>query len=241
MLEDNSIPSPKSFREDSWDTIAANVRAGNLSKYKVGDTKEITLTSDDADIAGTYTVRIANTSTPRECNREGFSQTACGFVIEFEDIISTRVMNSTDTSVGGWEASEMRSYVNNEIYNAFPEELRKLIIDTYVVSGHEEGKTENYKTTDKVYLLSTKEVWEDVEDNLIKYDTARDVTRQLDYYKQKGVTTSNYGDVIKNEEYWWLRSAISTTTNGFYYVNELGDWTTDSSTITNGVSVAFRL
>ena len=35
---------PKSFAEDSWDVIAANVRAGNISKYKVGDEKEVRLT-----------------------------------------------------------------------------------------------------------------------------------------------------------------------------------------------------
>ena len=246
VLED--IQEPKSFSEDSWDTIAANVRAGNLSKYKVGDTTEITLTSDDTDIAGTYTVRIANTSTPSECAIEDFSQTACGFVIEFEDIISNYGMNSyydeisvEATSVGGWEASEMRSYVNNEIYNAFPEELRKLIIDTYVVSGHEYGETENYKTTDKIYLLSTKEVWEDGIEYIIEHDTARDVTRQLDYYKQKGVTISNYGYAMKNEEYWWLRSVYYDNTYTFHGVSERGEWDGYIASNTYGVSVAFRL
>ena len=231
------ILEPVSFSGDSWDTIAANVRAGNLSKYKVGDTKEITLTSDDEEIAGTYTVRIANTSTPRECNTEGFSQTACGFVIEFEDIISNYGMNSNATNEGGWEASEMRSYVNNEIYSAFPEGLKKSIIDTYIVSGHEPGKTENYKTTDKVYLLSTKEV---LQDGLV-YDTARDVTRQLDYYKQKGVTTSNHDGAIKNEKYWWLRSPHPDGSAHFQLVGAYGEWDFSYAYITNGVAVAFRL
>ena len=137
----------------------------------------------------------------------------------------------------------MRSYVNNEIYNAFPEELRKLIIDTYVVSGHEKGKTENYKTTDKIYLLSTKEVWEDGEneDNLIVYDTASDVTRQLDYYKQKGVTTTNYEGAIKNRTWWWLRSAPSNCTDYFYLVYESGGWGHLFATNPDGVAVAFRL
>ena len=69
-------------------------------------------------------------------------------------------MNSTNTNVGGWNASEMRTYVKETIYNAFPEELKENIKDTYVVSGHgsTSGET-NFTTTDKVYLLSTKEVW----------------------------------------------------------------------------------
>ena len=95
----NSVPTPVSFKDDSWKTIVANVRAGNTSAYNVGDTKEIELTGE---VAGTYTVRIANTSTPEECNQEGYSQTACGFVIEFEDIITKHVMNSSYPNVNAW-------------------------------------------------------------------------------------------------------------------------------------------
>ena len=155
VLEDNTVPEPKSFAEDSWETIAANVRAGNLSKYKVGDTKEITLMSTDEEISGTYKVRIANTSTPAECNTQGFSQTACGFVIEFVDIISNYNMNSTDTNIGGYPASSMYTYIQNDIYNALPKELKKVIKPTFVVSSHgsTSGET-NFVSEDKVYLLS---------------------------------------------------------------------------------------
>ena len=236
------IPTPKSFAEDDWSTIVANVRAGNLIAYKVGDTREITLTSTDTNIAGTYTIRIANTSTPAECSANGYSQTACGFVIEFADIISDHVMNSIGSSVGGWELSPMRTYVNNDIYNSFPEELKEYILDTYVVSGHESGKTSNYKTTDKVYLLSTKEVWgKEGTSNIIVYDTAETETRQLDYYKNLGVTTSKYSGAIKNGSWWWLRSVHSDATHAFCIVNDSGLGTISHAYNNYGVSVAFRI
>lgn len=44
------------------------------------------------------------------------------------------------------------------IYNAIPEELRNGIIDTIVVSGHGKSNTENFTSTDKLYLLSTAEI-----------------------------------------------------------------------------------
>ena len=181
--EIEQIPEPKSFSEDSWATIAANVRAGNLSKYKVGDTKTIELEG-----FGTHTVRIANTSTPSKCNNPDFSQTACGFVIEFADIITDYYMNEEETNEGGWEDSDMRSYVNNTILNSFPSDLKDLIIDTKVVSGYNaEWDSSNFVTTDKLYLLATGEICENGEDFIITNDTARDLTRQLDYYN--GVTT----------------------------------------------------
>ena len=96
-------------------------------KYKVGDTKKVS-------IGGTnYTVRVANNTTPTECNDSNFSQTACGFVVEFADIVENRQMNSSGTNVGGWEASAMRTYANGAFFNNLPEDLRSVIIDTKVV------------------------------------------------------------------------------------------------------------
>ena len=246
VLGDVNIPEPKSFREDSWDTIAANVRAGNLSKYKVGDTKEIALTgftNGEEGSNGLYTIRIANTSTPEECKTEGFSQTACGFVIEFEDIITEHVMNSTNTNVDGYPASSLYTYIQNYIYNALPEELRNIIIPTFVVSGHGSTSGEkNFTSTDKIYLLSTAEVWGQ---GALSYDTARDVTRQLDYYSNLGVSTSSYSGAVK--EYngstysWWLRSAFSDNTGSFFSVIEIGAWNGSSASSLKGVTVAFRI
>ena len=226
-----------SFAEDSWETIIANVKAGRLCAYKVGEEKEVTLEG-----FGTYTVRIANISTPKECNTEGFSQTACGFVIEFEDIITTYNMNSANINEDGWKKSEMREYVNSVIYNALPKEIKENITNTYVVSGHGSASGEtNFRTTDKLYLLSTKEVWGEG----IDYDTAQTETRQLDYYKTIGVTTSNYSGAIKkyngSSGYWWLRSAYPNLTVRFFHVNNNGARNSNGASYTYGVSVAFRI
>ena len=232
---------PSTFPTDSWATIVASVKANNKRGYKVGDTKEI-----DLGTYGTHTLRIANTSTPSECSRAGFSQTACGFVLEFADIITTHTMNDTITNVGGWPATSMRTFVNNDIYNAIPSEIKNAIIDTTVVSGHgsTSGET-NFTSTDKLYLLSTAEVWAQGSSNTISTDTARDVTRQLDYYKNLGTSTSNYSGAIKKNgtsaQWWWLRAANSNSTYIFLIVNNSGDWASSSATSTYGVAPAFRL
>ncbi len=229
------------FNNDSWATIVANVKANNISKYNVGDTKEV-----DMGTYGTHTLRIANTSTPSECSTSGFSQSACGFVLEFADIITTHKMNDTATNVGGWPATSMRTFVNNDIYNAIPSELRNLIIDTATVSGHGSEDTENFTSTDKLYLLAPGEVWSDwktISD--AQYDTTKNLTRTLDYYTAQGVTTSNYSGAIKkngtNAYIWCLRTPHSITYNSFFVVNYTGGWTLYSAHDTNGVSPAFRI
>ena len=218
-------PKPKSFAEDTWETIADNTSS---DVYKVGNTKQVT-------IEGTsYTLRIANKSTPAECNDSNFSQTACGFVVEFADIVEKRQMNSSEINLGGWPASSMSTYANEEFYNKLPEELKNVIIDTKVVSGH--GKNDknsnradgNWESTDKIYLLSGHEVFEDGTNRPVsKYDTAYNQTRQLEYYAEKGVTTDNYSGTIKKNNStssfaWWLRTASSSLDNCFLGVYHKG-------------------
>ena len=233
--------NPVSFSTDSWETIATAVREGNISKYNVGDTKTI-----DMGTYGTHTLRIANKSTPSECSTSGFSQSACGFVLEFADIITTHKMNNSITSKGGWPASKMYTFVNTDIYNALPSELRNVIIDTATVSGHgsTNGET-NFTSTDKLYLLSTAEVWAQGSSSTISTDSARNNTRQLDYYNNLGTSTSNYSGAIKKKEasaaIWWLRSAGSGDNNYFYAVNDRGDWSRTDANATRGVSPAFRI
>lgn len=99
-------------------------------KYNFGDEKEV------SEGGTNYTVRVANNTTPIECSNEGFSQTACGFVVEFVDIIEQRQMNSSYTNVGGWPAMKIHEYANGDLFNKLPEELRNVIINTTVVSGH---------------------------------------------------------------------------------------------------------
>ena len=227
------------FATDSWSTIIANVKAGNGSEYAVGSTKEVNLGST----YGTHTLRVANTSTPSECSTTGFSQTACGFVLEFADIITTHKMNNTAANEGGWPATSMRTFVNNDIYNALPNELKNAIIDTTVVSGHGQSDTENFTSIDKLYLLTLKEIYIDFQNG---NDTANDLTRTLDYYKNLGISTSNYSGAIKKKgisaAWWWLRSADSSNNSSFYVVLSSGSWDCDmSANYAGGFAPAFRL
>ncbi|MBD9115445.1 hypothetical protein EGP95_06700 [bacterium] len=231
----SNIPTPISFESDSWTTIAANVRAGNTSKYNVGDTKEV-----DLGTFGTHTVRISNMSA---CANGETSETACGFVVEFADIITKQKFNSTKTSVGGWKDSELRTYVNGTIYNALPSELQNVISLTKVISGHgsTSGET-NFETQDKLYLLNAQEVW-----NGNLFDTSVGTSRQLDYYKKQGVTKDNYAGAIKqyngSNDYWWLRSARCYGTTYFLTAENSGSGLSsfDNANNSNGVSPAFRI
>ena len=244
-ITDDALVYPKltKFELDSWTTIATNVRNGNTGDYNVGDTKEVNL----GTTYGTHTLRIANTTTPSECSTSGFSQTACGFVLEFADIITTYEMNDTDTNVGGWPASSMYDFVNYDIYNSLPSDLKSKIIDTTVVSSHGSTNGENFTSIDKLYLLSLKEVYSDWSTNSYSsYDSAKDLTRTLDYYINKNVTSSDDSETIKKykttDSWWWLREANSNYDHSFFIVptDDYSYLSTYANT-SGGVSPAFRI
>ena len=274
------ISDPVSFATDSWATIQNAVQTGNTSKYNVGDTKTITIASHINDCASSdrvdntdygeeheycksyeesekqMVVRISNMS---ECINGETSETACGFVVEFVDIIEEHDYNSADengdgTNKGGWRDSALRKYINETIYNALPSDLKSVIATTKVISSHgtTEGET-NFETQDKLYLLSGHEVYEDGTSNQIStYDTSYNDTKQLDYYKNLGVTTSNRAGAAKQYkennikyDYWWLRSVSFNSkygnTTSFHIIYYEGEWDDSSSDCLDGISPAFRI
>ena len=266
QADENAVTKPvRSFADDDWDIVINTLKTGNIAPYEVGDEKEV-----DLGTLGKHKLRIANATTPEECSTEGFSQTACGVVLEFADIIAEHVMNpsgeykETNYQFGwnadGWSASSMRTYVNNDIYNVLPVVIKNAIIDTTVVSGHNSNDTTNFTTTDKLYLLSTHEVWEDVDGDTSSgpdyKDAAYHNTRQLDYYANLGVTMGaynystssndgNYSSAIKkngtSNSWWWLRTAYSIDTYSFGSVFITGSWSVRDAYSTGGVSPAFRI
>ena len=270
------IPAPVSFADDSWEIIAANVQEkkdATASVYSVGSEKEVKIDIDNNGTDESYKVRIANNSNyDSDCkDNDGnalTSQTACGFVVEFVDIIERRGMNSTNTNAGGWPGSAMYQYLNgtydsdakkwnrtDTLYSKLPSDLRSVIADTTVISGHGKEDTGtrdgNFESTDKLYLLSAGEIYSNCLTGNC-YDTASypyngsgaTTTRQLDYYN--GVTTGvNYERAIKQRggtaSVWWLRAADSSYSNHFRRVGSDGNHYYYYAGSSGGVAPAFRI
>jgi len=195
---------PNSFATDDWNVIQNAVREGATSAYNVGDTRVINLSS-----YGSKTIKLVNKSTPPECEGDNFSQSACGFVIQFFDSVTDYRMNSTATNAGGWQSSLGRSFLNSTVYNSLPEDLKSVIINTKVISSYNPDHDSDYFiTTDKLYLLDVMERF-----NYSSCSTNRGAclnyaqTRILDYYASGGSRP--------NKHYWYRTIWTSTTEEGF--------------------------
>ena len=247
----DSKVEPTAFARDSWATIKTNVQNGNTNQYNIGDTKEVTINNVD------YTVRIANKSTGDHCgdNDTGYSQTACGFVVEFVDIITTMKMRDTNTNVSGYPATLVYDYLNNTLLGQLPSDLQTVIKPTRVISGYGNNGTDsaNFTSTNQtLYLLSGEEVFGTDDGQYHFSDTAYGTSHQLEYYSNNGVTYStnswsgtNLDKAVKqynsSNTWWWLRQARSTGRRTFAGVRNGGNWYYYDADNTGGVAPAFRI
>lgn len=125
-------------------------------------------------------------------------------------------MNATNTNAGGWEKSELRGRLNSgDLWSLLPAELQSKVKAVKKLTDNQGGGKAGTPTatTDKVFLLSATEVWGDMQSDGTQYE----------YYKSKGVTTSNYSGA-SSSNYHWTRSVSPGNSTGFRYVDYSGDW-----------------
>lgn len=244
--EAKSLPKSISLEKDSWDTITTLIKSGQ-APYKIGETKKIKVGVKE------FTVRLSNKTTSINCNKKDYSQTACGYVFEFEDIYGNEYYNpaledngkqySDGWNKGGYPGSDLYKYLQNNLFNLLSKELRDNIIETKVVSSHGYDDNSNFQSFDKLYLLSPTEVYGS--SFISEFDTSINTTRQLDFYAENNVTVKNASLAIKklnNEKnVWWLRSAYANNKIQFYKINSNGDCGTIHAKIGYGISPAFRI
>ena len=108
-----------------------------------------------------------------------------GILFVFDECICTRQMNKEETNKGGYEASDLKKWIDNELINLFPNDLRNRITDlsipTYgMIFGRDYDEWDN-------------EHFEADEDD------------QLELMKLRKNRIPFYND---NLEWYWLRNAM---------------------------------
>ena len=140
-------------------------------------------------------------------------------------------MNATNTNAGGWEKSELRGRLNSgDLWSLLPAELQSKVKAVKKLTDNQGGGKAGTPTatTDKVFLLSATEVWGDMQSDGTQYE----------YYKSKGVTTSNYSGASSSNRHW-TRSVSPSYSTAFRYVNYSGGWYNDTAATTHCVFPAF--
>lgn len=201
------------FSDDSWETIAHNIKAGT-DHYSLGDTKTDTLTIGGNTYTATF--KIVDDTVGRYVTQSGQSHK----VIEMQELVGlsdgSGVAWNSSSSLTSFNASNIKTALNNTIINFLPAELQAVLETTTVYSGdgtQTASASTNVGATCKLFVASYNEYYGTDASNGWANNTETNGKGQFTWYQQAGVTTSNYEDMIKYKiedtstaYYYWTRS-----------------------------------
>lgn len=261
------IQAKASTEDYTWEELSKISEAiGNAADENaaVEIAKEYNLTTLDGALDGTQTKSVALTDgTQIAVQIVGFAHDEktdggkAGITFIFEDIINGREMNSSETNSGGWEKSEMRSYLNSEGLDLLPNDLKQVVVPVDKLTNNV-GETEDVSsvstTSDKLWLFSEIEIYgarqpnlsgenyRDIEINLSEVLNAEGsqykLFRHMDPKKSAGsaIISKRYQG---RELSWWERSPYPRTSKNFLDMSHGGFEDGKTASSTSGVVPGF--
>ena len=143
------------------------------------------------------------------------------------DGLTTMSMNSSNTNSGGWGSSAGRTTLNSTVYNNFPSDMRAVMQKRHVPYGPTYNSTSSSVsyTDDYLWLLSYNEVygafnaWQKENWSSAERPWIDNEGGQLMWFKNAGVSTSNYSALTGGSTGRWLRSCHPNDSDNFGSVN----------------------
>ena len=241
-----SLPSFRKKKYDldslSWAEIAEIAKAGRAAcVFNIGDEKTITLSTGEK-----ITLVILGFFHDTYYDSEYDEDTSYTITFGMKNCLATRYqMNASNTNVGGWESSKMRTSVMPTLLSQLPADLQSVIKSVYKKTSAGNKSTTITTTNDKLFLLSEVEV------NGTTATTYADEGEQYAYFKRNGgyVQYGNDGyypngiKALSNGDgdscYWWLRSPNVANTYAFRCVYYVGSVYVNGASNSFGVSFGF--
>lgn len=241
-----SLPSFRKKKYDldslSWAEIAEIAKAGRAAcVFNIGDEKTITLSTGEK-----ITLVILGFFHDTYYDSEYDEDTSYTITFGMKNCLATRYqMNASNTNVGGWESSKMRTSVMPTLLSQLPADLQSVIKSVYKKTSAGNKSTTITTTNDKLFLLSEVEV------NGTTATTYADEGEQYAYFKRNGgyVQYGNdgyYPNGIKalsngdgDSYFWWLRSPYVASANNFRCVSIVGYVSYTYASNSCGVSFGF--
>ena len=205
---------------DSWDTIIANIDNGTYStKYKVGNYKPLDLGTE-----GTINMQIVAMDAD-ELASGGYAPLT---FIAMELLATKHNMNDTATTVGGWETSKMRAYLNDTIHPLIPSNVATRLQRVNKVSR-------SFVNSSFIDITSIDTVW---------IPSYAETNGRQSKSEESGVMYSKLFDDTRRAKgnSWWLRTVA--TAIRYNYVRANGESTPNFASDANkldGVALGFCL
>ena len=158
-----------------------------------------------------------------------------GITFIFQDAVGHHSMYDVGTNSGGWEASEMRSWLNSDLKEQLPSDLQDVIVPVSKMTNNV-GKTQSASsvtaTSDVLWLFSSRELcgqidWYSYSDSYCK-DVLNAEGVQYKLFRDMNVDSDNGNAILaktswRGRDAWWERSARPSHSDRFLRVSPDGN------------------
>lgn len=216
-------PKP-TFANSDWTTIAELSENGQAqSFFNVGDEKTIELTTGEE-----VTLVILGFD-----HDDLTSGGKAGITIGMKNLLATQyAMNSSYTSEGGWDQSEMRTETMQTLLEQLPSDLQAVIKSVKKKATSGGGSTTIKTSSDKLFLFSEVEI-----DGTTEAVYA-DEGEQYEYWKTVAINRIKYLPNGRPDD-WWLRSPVVSSSGFFRYIYQSGSVSSSGSYSYSNEGVSF--
>ena len=212
----------------SWDDIETVGRSGRArSAFKLGARKTIELS--DGEKVVLQITDFYHDDLPAG-GKAPISWEMVGVLDEEHE------MNERATNAGGWEKCSMRKWLDNDLFDKLPDDLKRVIKPVVKKTSAGGESNEITETVDKLWLYSEKEMCGR------SYYSAPGEGHWYELYRQEDTPwhkKEKNGD--GSATYWWLRSPYLGSTTAFCVVSSNGTRSYSSASGTAGVAVGFAI
>jgi microcystin-dependent protein len=213
------------FADNTWEQIGQAVAFGLIpAGWAVGDTKNITLSTNEV-----LTVAIYDFN---HDDLQAGGKAAITFGLK-NLMASTRTINSSNTNVGGFTGSAIYTWLQGDLYNSLPDDVRAIIktVNKKTSAGNQLA-TINTNAM-KVFLFSEIECF-----GTISYSVAGEGT-QYPIFTDAASRIKYLANGSGSATPWWERSPNSGNATYFCSVNNSGSAYTNNATNSYGVCFGF--
>lgn len=249
------------LNNNDWETIkqVADASAG-ANYWAVGDTKQITINGKVSDglTLNNYQTWVYIIGFDHNKDVEGTGIAFGGFKTAQTSGIDVALcdsgyrtvktggqwfnMNNSNTNIGGWNSSRMRSTTLPLVKSALPSELTSVIKTTSIYSDNtgSGSDTASYVTAtqDDLYLLAEYEIFGT---RSHANSAERNHQQQYAYYVAGNSKIKYKHDSTATAVLWWVRSVYATAAGYFCGVGTDGTVDLYSARNSIGLAVAFKI
>lgn len=227
--------SPKSYVNDySWAELSAisdEISAAPDEQSAIEIAKEYHLVNSDGklDVSQSKEVKIAYSDTKvravvagiyHDDKADGSGKAGITFILDAP--LTSQVMNEDEANEGGWEQSQLRSWLSSEGVSYLPDDLQQELVP--VTKRANSAGSDVVSASDSLWLFSFTEL---AGGNL--NDIASEGS-QYKLFRDMNVAPGTSNQVLARDmtlpamtSEWWTRSPMPTTDDSFFVVDSEGD------------------